>query len=78
MLEREFEYYKENLPALYEKYPNRYVVLQGEDVKFDGATFKETIDLAIKNDLKLGTFLVQLCGKDESCYTHTFTRPIFA
>jgi hypothetical protein len=78
MLNKEFEYYKDHLPELYKKYPNRYVVLKDQEVKFDGETFEDALDLAIGNNLKLGTFLIQVCGKDRSCYTATFTRPIFA
>jgi hypothetical protein len=78
MLDKEFKYYKNHLPELYKQYPNRYVVLKNQGVKFDGATFEDALNLAIGNDLELGTFLIQLCGADSSCYTQTFTRAIFA
>ena len=78
MLEQEFNYYKNHLSELYGRYPNRYVVLKDKEVKFDGDTFEDALNLAMKNKLELGTFLIQLCGADSSCYTQTFTRPIFA
>ena len=78
ILNNEFEYYKNNLPELYIKYPDKYVVLKDQEVKFDGNTFEDALNLAMKNNLELGTFLIQLCGADSSCYTATFTRPIFA
>jgi uncharacterized membrane protein YcgQ (UPF0703/DUF1980 family) len=78
MLEKEFKYYKNHLSELYKKYPDRYVVLKDREVKFDGATFEDALNLAIENNLELGTFLIQLCGADSSCYTQTFTRAIFA
>ena len=78
MLDQEFNYYKNHLPELYAKYPDKYVVLKDQEVKFDGNTFEDALNLAMKNNFELGTFLIQLCGKDSSCYTATFTRPIFA
>lgn len=78
VLNEEFKYYKSNLSELYGKYPDKYVVLKDQEVKFDGVTFEDALNLAIENNLELGTFLIQLCGKDSSCYTATFTRPIFA
>jgi hypothetical protein len=77
-MDTNFEYFKKNLPELHEKYPNRYVVLKDAEVKFDGATFEEALTLAMKNNFELGTFTIQLCGKDSSCYTQTFTRAVFA
>jgi hypothetical protein len=73
-----FDFFKKNLSKLYKKYPDRYVVLKDGEVKFDGATFEDALNLARKNNLELGTFTIQLCGKDSSCYTAVFTRAIFA
>jgi len=73
-----FEYFKKNLSDLYKKYPDRHIVIKDAEVKFDGATFEEALKLAMENGLELGTFTIQLCGKDSSCYTQTFTRAIFA
>jgi len=74
-----FEYFKKNLSELYKKYPDRYLVLKDEEVKFDGATFEEALTFATENGFELGTFLIQQCGADSSCYTQVFhTRAIFA
>ena len=75
MLDNEFKYFKKNLSELYKKYPNRYIVVQGEQVEFDGETFEDALTLATSNNLELGTFLIQLCGKDSSCYTQVFYSP---
>ena len=77
-MSKNFEYYKKNLPKLYKKYPNKHVVLKDEKVMFVGDTFEDALGLAMENNLELGTFIIQLCGADSSCYTHTFTRAIFA
>ncbi|MBP3343031.1 MAG: hypothetical protein IKK23_04955 [Bacteroidales bacterium] len=78
MLEKEFNYFKENYKLLFEKYPNQFLVIKDMEVKNAFETFEQAIEYASTN-FELGTFLIQECTKDENAYTQTFhSRVIFA
>ena len=79
MLEKEFEYFKENHDELYRKYPNKYIVIRENNVVYSADTFEEALDKAISGGLEVGNFLVQLCSEGDKDYTQTFhSRVIFA
>ena len=79
MLEKEFEYFRNNLETLYGKYPDQYLVIKGQKVVLSETTFEKALEKAASEGLKVGTFLIQQCTKDESGFTQTFfTRAIFA
>lgn len=70
-LEKEFNYFLNNLTTLVEKYEGKYIVIKNETVL--GAY--DTRDLAISETSKtetLGTFLVQKCSQSEENYTQTY------
>jgi hypothetical protein len=78
MLEKEFEYFRQNQEAIYAKYPDKYVVIKDLAVQLADDTFEEALRKASER-FEVGTFLVQHCTKDEKGYTQTFhSRVIFA
>lgn len=79
MLEDEFKYFKDNHDYLFEKYPNKHIVIKGRKVLHADCTFEESLLWARDNGLEVGTFIIQLCSAGESGYTQTFhSRVIFA
>lgn len=71
MLEKEFNFFKNNRKSLIKKYKNRYVVIVGENVVGDYSTEEEAyFDSVAKYEL--GTFLIQLCSEDDSSMIETF------
>lgn len=79
MLEDEFKYFKENHEYLFEKYPNKYLVIQNKSVVETADSFEKALIAANHNGLELGTFLVQLCSKGEEGFTQSYhSRVIFA
>lgn len=79
MLEKEFEYFKTNHDELYRLYPNKYLVIKGNEVIYTADTFEDALNLAVTGGHKVGEFLVQLCSEGEEAYTQTFhTRVLFA
>lgn len=75
----DFKWFVENLKTLYDKYPDKYLVIQDEEVVGDGNTFEEALNNALSKGCELGTFIIQQCGKDQSCYTQSFSsRVVFA
>lgn len=60
MLEKEYKYFVENKSFLFEKYPNKFIVLVGEDVKASFDTIDEAYAYAIQN-YDAGTFLIDQC-----------------
>lgn len=79
MLTKEFDFFTNNHKQLFEKFPNEYLIIQGENVLFHSDTLNASLDWAIRNDLKQGEFMLQLCSAGEKAYTHTFhSRVIFA
>ena len=79
MLEKEFNFFKKNHDALFARYPDKYLVIKGEEVLFYEDTFDEALQKALQQKLEIGTFLIQLCSEGNSAYTQTFhSRAIFA
>lgn len=68
MLENEFKYYLEHQNELVRKYDGRYLVVVGEAVVGDYATFSEALSAAQK-DYEMGTFLIQKCTEGDKDYT---------
>lgn len=72
-----FDYYKKNLKELYEKYPNRFIVLKECEVVADFSDFEEAYDWAFKK-YGIGNFLIQECVDDLKEITQTFhSRAVF-
>ncbi len=70
-LEKEFQYYLENLPALVREHRGRIVVVK--DQKVIGVYDDEATAVAeTQKKHKLGTFLVQKCEPGSDSYTQTF------
>jgi len=79
MLEKEFEYFKDNHDTLYHEYPDKYLVIQGNKVIASKDSFEEALSEAIRKGLEVGSFMVQLCSEGEDAYTQTFhSRVVFA
>lgn len=79
MLEKEFQYFKEHQEDLYSKFPNKFLVIQGEDVVIVADTMDQAYTQAIDGGYKLGEFLIQECLQGEEAYTEVFhSRVIYA
>ena len=79
MLTKEFNFFTDNHKQLFEKYPNEYLIIQGEKVLYHSNELNTSLNLAINNGLKEGEFMLQLCSAGERAYTHTYhSRVIFA
>lgn len=70
-----FNYFLAHQDELYRQYPNQYLVLVGNFL----ASVQPTLDMAVlyvvSRHLKKGTYLIQQCGEDETCYSiHTSHR----
>lgn len=70
MLEKEYEFFSNNIPELYKKYGHKFLVIKGE--KIIGAYDNENIALTTTLQTEqLGTFLIQECLKkpeDATCH----------
>lgn len=78
MLDKELKYFIDNQVDLYEKYPNKFLVIKDCEIKFSGETFDDALCFGVKN-YKLGTFLIQECVAGSGAYTQTFhSRVSFA
>lgn len=72
MLEKEFNYFKDNHDGLFREYPNKYLVIQGANVLFAKDSFNEALNEALSRGLEVGTFMLQLCSEGDGAYTQTF------
>ncbi len=71
MLDKEYSFFKENQKSLFEKYANRVVAIVGSKVVGNYKDYREAY-LDCIDRFEEGSFLLQLCGADESVYTTTF------
>lgn len=79
MLTKEFNFFTNNHKQLFEKYPNEYLIIQGDKVLYHSNELNTSLNWAINNGLKEGEFMLQLCSAGERAYTHTYhSRVIFA
>ena len=72
MIEEEFAYFKEHQPELYETYPDKYLIIRDKEVLAAADTIADAMDLAAEMKLEPGSYLLQLCGKDEWAYKQVF------
>jgi len=66
-----YDWFKDNLPTLVEKYDDQYVVVKDKSVIAAYPSFNEAFDETLKTE-KPGTFIIQLCSLDESKTTIKF------
>ena len=77
MRELDFEWYIENCSKLFNMYGASYVAIKNKTVLGVYATYAEGVRETAKTE-ELGSFIVQLCGADESAYTNYIASTNFA
>lgn len=65
----DYEWFKEHCTELFERFGNSYVAIKDKSVLGVYQTYAEGVRETLKTE-QIGTFIVQLCGKDESAYTN--------
>jgi hypothetical protein len=75
MLDREFNYFRDQQKQLVSKYRGRYIVIVGEKVVGDFATEVEAYAEA-KKRYGLGAFLIQHCIPGKGAYQQTHNSRI--
>lgn len=69
MQEQDFEWFKQNYKELFQKYGHKYLAIKNKRVLGVYDSFALAVKTTRQTE-KEGTFIVQECGEDESCYTH--------
>lgn len=69
MQSRDYTWFTNNLPSLYEKYGNVYLAIKNETVIGVYNSYAEGVNETKKSE-PLGTFIIQRCGRDESVHTN--------
>ena len=64
--ERNYEWFKDNLPGLMKEHKGKFLVIHEESVKGIFATFQDALMEAL-TFAKPGEFLVQRCATEEEC-----------
>ena len=76
---KDFKFFLDNHKDLYDKYPNKVLVIKEEEVLFAEDTFENALETAISQGLIPGTFIIQECTEGEESYTQSFSsRVVFA
>lgn len=74
-----FRYFTTNHEELFSKYPEKFIVLNGETVIYAKDTFADALEAALASGLEPGEFLIQECTEGDSAYTQFFSNlAIFA
>ncbi len=74
MLEKEYQYFVNNKEALFQRYPNKFIILVGEEVKGAFDTLEEAYESAV-NNYEAGSFLIDQCtGKIVTQVFHSRVR----
>lgn len=78
MLDREFTYFRAHQQELVEQYPNKFLVIKGDEIIGVYNSEIEAYQESQKTNA-LGTFLIQQSKAGKEAYTQTFhSRAIFA
>ena len=64
MKNKDYDYFVENMRALYKKHGRKFLVIKNQSVLAVYDTFEQAYDETLKHE-KLGTFLIQECFKNE-------------
>jgi len=72
-LRSEFEYFLEHQDELADRYEGKIIVIKGGEVIGAFDSVPEAVHETSKHH-RLGTFLVQECGRGPECYTAVFNR----
>jgi len=65
----DYEWFLTHYAELYQKYGEAYIAIKNQMVLGAYETYAEGVRGTLKTE-KIGTFIVQLCGEDESAYTN--------
>ena len=68
-MNEDYNWFLNNYHELFHKYGESYVVIKNQKVIGVYKTYAEGVRITQKTE-KLGTFIVQKCGTDESAYTN--------
>ena len=77
MQNSDYRWFVENLPVLYKKYGTAYLAIKNQAVLGVFRSYADGVKITSKTE-ELGTFIIQLCGGDESCYTNYISSMNFA
>ena len=69
MQSSDFQWFKDNLHALYEMYGNCYLAIKDKSVLGKYSSYSEGVKETLKS-LPIGSFIVQECGETEDVYTN--------
>jgi len=65
MIRENYKYFKEHFDEIYEKYPEKHVIVSHNQILGGYDSFIEAYDKALETETP-GEFNVQLCSKDET------------
>lgn len=65
----DFEWYVDNMGALFQKYGDCYLAIKNKSVLGRYQSYAVAVKETLKTE-PIGTFIVQRCGTDESVYTN--------
>lgn len=69
MQSADFEWFKSNMDKLYEKYGPVFLAIKDKTVLGAYDTYDEGVRSTMERE-RLGTFIVQRCGRGEEAYTN--------
>lgn len=76
MLTDDYNYFLTHREELYKTYPDRYLVISKQAIRYDGTTFDEALEYGNQN-FGVGNFLVQKCTEKEEIQKF-YSRVAFA
>ena len=63
----DFVWFKNNLSVLFSKYGEKYLAIKNKQVLGSYDSYLDAVNITSKSE-PVGSFIVQLCGPDESVY----------
>ena len=76
MQDMDFEWFKENMPSLYEMYGHCFLAIKDKRVIGAYGKYADAVRETAKTE-PMGSFIVQECGEDENVYTNFISSANF-
>lgn len=65
----DYKWFLDHFAELFNKFGSRYVAIKNKKVLGAYSTYAEGVNTTLKTE-RIGTFIVQQCGSNESAYTN--------
>lgn len=77
IVEKSFDYFRNNQEQLFAAYPDKFLVISGETVLMAADSLDQAVQYTLDNHMEPGNFIIQECSHGDGAFTQTFHSRVF-